>query len=295
MKLKSAIFCLSISSSGAFSVNNGRRDPSVSLHAIHTNKGLSRPEFVQAAAVSLASLITMPQNADALVKGNAPPPKKGVSDERKCRNVEECQEMADRLADKVQEEARANMIPASLTKRGTAYRDVVEAPAGVEAKAKLGDTAKIYYKVLKLGKRSYDGLSGEGTVVFSRGYGLEDDEDKAGVKSFSFAVGQDDSVIGALNDGIVGQKIGSTRRISITPQMGWEKASKECDGGPGGSGSGGELKTDYVVVPTATMVATEICFDKEKRPFPKTYAEQRRMAQRFDQSLIIEVELVDLK
>ena len=129
----------------------------------------------------------------------------------------------------------------------------------------------------------------------SIGYGLEDGEDKAGVKSFSFAVGQDDSVIGALNDGIVGQKIGSTRRISITPQMGWEKASKECDGGPGGSGSGGELKTDYVVVPTATMVATEICFDKEKRPFPKTYAEQRRMAQRFDQSLIIEVELVDLK
>ena len=167
MKLKSAIFCLSISSSGAFSVNNGRRDPSVSLHAIHTNKGLSRPEFVQAAAVSLASLITMPQNADALVKGNAPPPKKGVSDERKCRNVEECQEMADRLADKKQEEARANMVPASLTKRGTAYRDVVEAPAGVEAK--LGDTATIYYKVLKLGKRSYDGLSGEGTVVFSRG------------------------------------------------------------------------------------------------------------------------------
>jgi FKBP-type peptidyl-prolyl cis-trans isomerase len=295
MKLKSAIFCLSISSSGAFSVNNGRRDPSssVSLHATSTNKGLSRPEFIQAAAVSLASLITMPQNADALVKGNAPPPKKGVSDERKCRNVEECQEMADRLADKQQEEARANMVPASLTKRGTAYRDVVEASAGAEAK--VGDTATIYYKVLKLGKRSYDGLSGEGTVVFSRGYGLEDDEDKAGVKSFSFAVGQDESVIGALNDGIVGQKIGSTRRISITPQMGWEKASKECDGGPGGSGSGGELKTDYVVVPTATMVATEICFDKEKRPFPKTYAEQRRMAQRFDQSLIIEVELVDLK
>lgn len=165
MKLKSVIFCLSITSSGAFSVNNVRRGPSVSLHAKH--KELSRPEFFQA-AVSFASLLTLPRNADALVKGNAPPPKKGTpSDERKCRNVEECQEMAERLADKQEEEARANMVPASITKSGTRYRDVVEAQDGLEAK--VGDTATIYYKVLKLGKRSYDGLSGEGTVVFSRG------------------------------------------------------------------------------------------------------------------------------
>jgi hypothetical protein len=65
--------------------------------------------------------------------------------------------------------------------------------------------------------------------------------------------------------------------------------------GPGGQGSGGELKTDYVVVPTATMVATEICFDKSKLPFPERYDQQRRMAQRFDQSLIMEVALVDFK
>ena len=32
-----------------------------------------------------------------------------------------------------------------------------------------GDEVMIRYKVLKLGKRSYDGLSGEGTVIFSRG------------------------------------------------------------------------------------------------------------------------------
>jgi len=40
-------------------------------------------------------------------------------------------------------------------------------------------------------------------------------------------------------------KVGGTRRLSILPQMGWEKPSKSCDGGPGGSGNGGELKTDY--------------------------------------------------
>jgi len=40
-------------------------------------------------------------------------------------------------------------------------------------------------------------------------------------------------------------KVGGTRRLGILPQMGWEKPSKSCDGGPGGSGNGGELKTDY--------------------------------------------------
>eukprot|EP00804_Cyclotella_cryptica_P027210 CCRYP_017181-RD/>CCRYP_017181-RD protein AED:0.35 eAED:0.35 QI:0/0.75/0.6/1/0/0/5/1431/152 len=56
---------------------------------------------------------------------------------------------------------------------GTKY---LELEAGRGEGVKVGDVVEIYFKVLKLGKRSYDGLSGEGTVVFSRGYGLEDDE-----------------------------------------------------------------------------------------------------------------------
>ena len=88
--------------------------------------------------------------------------------------------------------------------------------------------------------------------------------------------------------------VGGTRRISVTPQNGWEKNTRSCDGGPGGSGAGGDLKTDYVIVPTATMVDQEGCFDKMKLPFPTTYAQERRMAQRFDQSLIMEVQLVNV-
>ena len=88
--------------------------------------------------------------------------------------------------------------------------------------------------------------------------------------------------------------VGSLRRISVLPQKGWNKNTKQCDGGPGGSGTGGDLKTDYVVVPTATMVEQEACFDKAKLPFPQTYAQERRMAQRFDQSLIMEVRLVNI-
>jgi FKBP-type peptidyl-prolyl cis-trans isomerase len=128
-------------------------------------------------------------------------------------------------------------------------------------------------------------------VVFSRGYGLEDDEERARDKSFRTVLGAM-SNISAFNDAVAGMREGGIRRFAVAPDQGWRKPGKACDGGPGGSGQGGDLKTDYVVVPTATMVATEACFDNSKQPFPLAYAEQRRMAQRFDQSLIMEVELV---
>ena len=193
----------------------------------------------------------------------------------------------------------SNGPKAQIASGGTKYLDIetpatsdgAAAAAGVLAKS--GDKVEIHYKVLKLGKRSYDGLSGEGTVVFSRGYALEDDEKVPGDHSFLFTLGEL-GVIGAFNDGIPGMTTGGIRRISVLPQKGWEKTTSLCDGGPGGSGAGGNLKTDYVVVPTATMVDQEACFDRAKRPFPETYAQERRMAQRFDQSLIVEVRLVKI-
>uniref|UniRef100_A0A7S2EUH9 peptidylprolyl isomerase n=1 Tax=Trieres chinensis TaxID=1514140 RepID=A0A7S2EUH9_TRICV len=249
----------------------------------------SRRSFLGAAA-AIALAFPPADPALALVKGNAPPPPKAKSD-RKCSNVEECQEQAERLAKQQEEEARANAVPLSVTPSGTRYKEMEPSPLGDSAPlASKGDTVDVYYKVLKLGKRSYDGISGEATVVFSRGYGLEDDENKPEDRAFTFTVG-DPTVIDALNDALIGMPLGSTRRVAVLPQVGWRKPGRECDGGPGGSGAGGELKTDYVVVPTATMVAEEACFDKDRRPFPTDYAKQRRMAQRFDQSLIVEVKL----
>jgi hypothetical protein len=125
------------------------------------------------------------------------------------------------------------------------------------------------------------------------GYGFEDDEDKPGSKSFSTVVGGY-SNIAALNEALVGMKVGGTRRFSIMPQKGWERPTAACNGGPGGTGTGGELRTDYVVVPTATMVEQEACFDTSRQPFPTSYGQQRRMAQRFDQSLIMEVQVAKI-
>ena len=300
------------------------------------NNKISRHHFLSSVAAStilLPSLLVttfIPKPSYALVKGNAPPPKMkppsssssssfsgsagGNNNDgtTKCRNVEECQEQAERaeMALMQREAEKAAYGPKPQIANGrTRYLDVVvleedggsgsrsdvgsDSAGDTRRLAKTGDTITIYYKVLKLGKRSYDGLSGEGTVVFSRGYALEDDEKVLGDKSFTFVLG-DTNVIQALNDAIPGMGVGSTRRISVTPQSGWEKNIPSCDGGPGGKGVGGELRTDYVVVPTATMVEQEACFDRSKLPFPSTYAQERRMAQRFDQSLIMEVQLVNV-
>lgn len=268
----------------------------------------SRSDFLRRTTTTAAAVVVLPlalgcsfpPPACALVKGNAPPPPRSKSAsssvKKTCTNVEECQEQAERTASeearRAAEEAAAS--PVSVAPRGSRYKDtVVPSDAGDSAvvRADVGDVVDVHYRVLKLGKRSYDGLGGEGTVVFSRGYGLEDDETAAGTETFRFTIGDPD-VIAALNDALPGAPVGGTRRISVAPQMGWEKPGVQCDGGPGGRGTGGDLRTDYVVVPTATMVAEEACMDKTKRPFPKSYAQQRRMAQRFDQSLIMEVELV---
>lgn len=262
---------------------------------IDRRRALSQGLGVVAVAAGLATS----QPANALVKGVAPPPKRSVGDKLKCTNVEECQAMADKRAD--EERAKEESGPPPLvTSGGIKYRDLEPGTTTLDADgndvsltAKEGDDVNVYFKVLKLGKRSYDGLSGEGTVVFSRGYGLEDDEDKAGQKSFQMTIGGFQN-IAALNEALVGMKPNGLRRFAILPQKGWEKATAACDGGPGGGGAGGDIRTDYVVVPTATMVQQEACFDTNKLPFPSTYAEQRRMAQRFDQSLIMEVQLVSI-
>jgi len=314
----------------AFSIANNRNEPSITkINAVNSIKHIDssnkepsnltpnsqssstktkslelRRSFLQTAIIGSCSSLIFPQPSNALVKGNSPPPPKKVGGgAKKCgNNLEECQEKAELLASEQEQKMLAEAAPVDVTKKGTRYVDVNEDGTRITVEttetdtvAKDGDFITVYYKVLKLGKRSYDGLSGEGTVVFSRGYGLEDDEDPKDTKkkSFQFQLG-DTTIIKALNDAVPGMKAGTSRRIGVLPQMGWEKPGVACDGGPGGSGSGGDLKTDYAIVPTATMVATEVCLNKEKRPFPVTYAQQRRMAQRFDQSLIIEVKLVSI-
>ena len=110
--------------------------------------------------------------------------------------MEECEEQAEKRETlRAQQEAeRAAAGPKPQIANGvTKYLDIeiptTDESSGVAKVAKAGDAVDLHYKVLKLGKRSYDGLSGEGTVVFSRGYALEDDEKVPGDHSFKFTLG----------------------------------------------------------------------------------------------------------
>jgi hypothetical protein len=118
------------------------------------------------AAGCFALWTSIPGPANALVKGVSPPPKKSVGDNKpKCTNVEECQDLAYQREQELREEVEQGPPP-KVTASGLRYRDLED---GSGAVLKDEDDVQLYYKVLKLGKRSYDGLSGEGTVVFSRG------------------------------------------------------------------------------------------------------------------------------
>ena len=277
--LRSSIIVVPPPPSYLYAVSTEDDDTTSSQYTLHyaSSNVMSRNRFfisavaaTSTAIIPLAILSSCPQPSYALVKGNAPPPKRkvstststssdnqgGVSDGlqqlqpiSKCRNVEECQEMEERLADieakQYAERAANNPKPKTVGVGGrTKYLDVVDSTTTATTAAttidndneqvivaKLGDIATIHYKVLKIGKRSYDGLSGEGTVVFSRGYGLEDDEQLVGDHNFTFTIGEP-SIIQALNDAIPGMSVNSNsvRRIGITPQNGWEKNTIECAG-----------------------------------------------------------------
>jgi hypothetical protein len=120
--------------------------------------------FLTAAAGATA----LPRPAWALVKGVAPPPPKrgpttaGGGDKPRCTNVEECQALAEQRETDLRAREEAGPPPL-MTAGGVKYRDVEEGRTDGPS-AKTGDLVDVYFKVLKLGKRSYDGISGEGTV-----------------------------------------------------------------------------------------------------------------------------------
>ena len=90
-----------------------------------------------------------------------------MSERPKCTSIDECEA----LGAQREKELMAQQVqgpPASVTTKGTRYKDVE--PGNVDSDpVEEGDEVTLFYKVLKLGKRSNDGISGEGTVVFSRG------------------------------------------------------------------------------------------------------------------------------
>lgn len=87
------------------------------------------------------------------------------------------------------------------------YGDVRRVPVSCQVEVGLtsetavtrGDVVKLKYRVMRLGKRSSDNLSGEASPVFSLGYG-EDDDTTSDVLTARVGTGE---LIEALDSAIV--------------------------------------------------------------------------------------------
>jgi len=156
---------------------------------------LSRRHVLRTAAflTPTAPLITASLPTHALVKGSAPPPKRKKMDKVTCKSIDECERIGEQRA----KEELAPPQQISLTAGGDRYYDV---SVGTGNAAGKGQAVDFKFRVMRAGKRSSDGVSGEGSTIFSYGYGEEDEP--AG--STERAVVGQGRLIRALDDGMVG-------------------------------------------------------------------------------------------
>lgn len=248
----------------------------------------SRREFSTAAlAIAAACTLTLTSTsaAQAYVRGNTPPEdwgklKKYLSGGSGCISEVECEKVGAKI--EAEKYGPNQNYKYEKTASGVRYKDLEPGnkDAGV---AKSGDTLRLRYRVMRSGKRSADGLSGEASTIFSLGYG-EDDGPKDAVLTAPLGQGK---FVKALEEGLVGLAVGGRRRVQVRPEygLGWKKSGK-CAGEIGVGAVAG--------LPGAGVENEGDCLDESKLPKPVDFAAQRRFARRFDESLIVEVDLVGL-
>ena len=170
------------------------------------------------------------------MKGSAPPPKAAKLEKRTCKTIDECEEIGRKKEAELFDEADEESI--SKTKAGDAYRDLVQGEGG-GSPVQDGSVVEVKYRVLRLGKRSRDGLSGEASPIFSFGYGEDDDKET----DTTFLTIGSPYVVPALNEGLKGMRPGGRRRINVRPERGWKLPDSIC------------LKTytDVTIVPTTKV------------------------------------------
>ena len=179
----------------------------------------SRRDLLFRGLVATPAALVFPQQSSALVKGSAPPPKKEKRAERTCTSIDDCEAVGEKRY--LEEFAKANDEDVQRTASGDRFKDIVVG-SGPEVGKDTEVTLK--YRVLRLGKRSTDGLSGEASPVFSLGHGEDDDTEKDSI-TFSMAQG---NVVLALDEGLLGMREGGIRRINVRPERGWKLPDSSC-------------------------------------------------------------------
>eukprot|EP00440_Ansanella_granifera_P065783 gb/GFBE01071343.1/.p1 GENE.gb/GFBE01071343.1/~~gb/GFBE01071343.1/.p1 ORF type:complete len:345 (+),score=70.98 gb/GFBE01071343.1/:1-1035(+) len=242
-----------------------------------------------AALAALAALGLGSSSARAVVKGYAPPKGYGLGKNmtkigpENCDSREECEEAGAKKEEELfgPKQVTATERPFKVTKSGARWKDF---KVGNEADgvAKAGSDIKIRYRVMRTGKRSEDGLSGLATTLFSKGYG-EDEGPKDATLNAKLGEGQ---FVKALDEGMLGMAVGGVRRVQVRPDynLGWKKEGKCADVVQGVGALAG--------LPFVGVEREGNCLVESLLPQPIDWDAKRRFERRFDETLIVEVELM---
>jgi len=253
----------------------------------------SRPAVQPTRRAALAGVLglAMPSMpALALVTGSKPPEGGFKAKKAKCKNIDVCEAAGEKAAD---QKFGTEEVAFERTDGGDRFRDLTP---GTGKKAAQGDAVEIRYRVMRLGTRARDGLSGEGQTIFSYGFG--EDEDKEGDKMSVQLDGK--NLVAGADAAIIGMQPGGRRRVLVRPERGWRLLTGACAEGEKtldltaakrtSATDGGNLvfKADI----GAAIDNVDACQNKASLPQPRTYGQRQRFARRFDESLMVEIDLV---
>ena len=240
---------------------------------------VGRRDAVRILTVVTTSLTT--ERTMALVKGSAPPPRKETKERKKCRNIDDCEDIGRESS------VFLETLPFETTREGVRFRDVV---VGEGPPVTKGDVVSLKYRVMRLGKRSSDNLSGEASPVFSLGYGEDDDSVN---DALTAKVGAKE-LVAALDSALPGLRPGGKRRLFVVPEKGWKKVNEFCSAESNASSNSarGFDAIGQAVVPLAQMTDNDACIEDVLQPQPRNFGAKRRLARRFDEGLLVEVELI---
>ena len=212
------------------------------------------------AIVAGATLVWQPNRPSfALVKGSTPP-KEIKAKKSTCSNIDECEAIR---AQRQAEIDASEDTSFERTSGGDRYRDLILGQGG---QAQFGDSVELRYRVMRLGTRARDGLSGEGQTIFSLGYGEDDDAVGDVIK-----VQVSDGLVPGVKDAVVGMRTGGKRRVLVRPERGWKDQRAAC--------ASITFKADI----GAAIEREEDCLVTDKLPQPISYQAKRRFARRFDE------------
>lgn len=233
----------------------------------------------RAACLALSTAIVppvllSPLPASALIKGSTPP-SKSKPKERKCSNIDECEALGAQRGAEIDAASGINE-GFERTAGGDRYRDLT---VGDGRSLEAGDAAEVRYRVMRLGTKARDGLSGEGQTIFSFGFGEDEDQD-GDVLPVRLS---GETLVPGVESALVGMKPGGRRRVLVRPERGWKDQSSGC--------ADIVFKADI----GASVENEASCLTKTKLPQPRSYGAKARMARRFDESLLVELDYVNAK